>query len=183
MSYEAQIKQWILDDPERLYALETAAKLDLNDWCLAAGFVRNMVWDRLHGSEYHTPLNDIDLIYFDPNNCDEDCDRSFERKLKADYEQPWSVKNQARMHIRNSDSPYSSTSNAMSYWVEIETAVGVYLSSDQRLEIIAPFGCESLFKYTITINNKRRKPEDFSHRSTDKGWLKTWPLLSVDWRF
>tara|TARA_R110001583_G_scaffold168044_1_gene320863 strand:+ start:628 stop:1014 length:387 start_codon:yes stop_codon:yes gene_type:complete len=105
-------------------ALELASRLGLNDWCLAAGFVRNLIWDKLHSKEILTPLNDIDLIYFDSDIIDENTDLEYELRLKSLSSFPWSVKNQARMHIRNNDRPYVSTSDSMSYWVEVETAVG-----------------------------------------------------------
>lgn len=65
MDYEAQTKKWMTEDPERMEALSTAAELNLPDWCLAAGFVRNLAWDKMHGFSSATALNDIDLIYFD----------------------------------------------------------------------------------------------------------------------
>lgn len=52
-------------------ALSIASTLELSEWCLAAGFVRNLVWDRLHGFGCATDLNDIDLINFDPHNASE----------------------------------------------------------------------------------------------------------------
>ncbi len=179
MEYESQIKDWLLCDEQRFHALEIAASLDLKDWCLAAGFVRNMIWDRLHEKGIPTPLNDIDLIYFDPDDTAKEVDIEFEKKLKEKLNLPWSVKNQARMHIRNHDPEYLSTSDAMSYWVEIETAIGVKLSEKREFEIIAPFGCEKNFSNTITINTKRMKPSDFKSRMTKKGWQSIWPRLIV----
>ncbi|MRE47150.1 hypothetical protein GII66_24395, partial [Escherichia coli] len=35
----------------------------------------------------------------------------------------WSVKNQARMHQRNGDYPYTSTRNALLHWPETATAI------------------------------------------------------------
>jgi len=44
-SLESQIKDWIQGDAERMRALQIASTLQLNDWCIAAGFVRNLVWE------------------------------------------------------------------------------------------------------------------------------------------
>ncbi len=41
------------------------------------------------------------------------------------------------MHERNNDNPYGSTSDAMTYWVEVETAVGANLSAQGDIEIIS----------------------------------------------
>ncbi len=159
--------------------LEAVSTLHLNDWCIAAGFVRNLVWDKLHQKKPLTPLNDIDVIYYDPIHPDEEIDRSLERRLSAMAKFPWSVKNQARMHERNRDNAYTSTSDAMSYWVEIETAVGAKLSTPREIEIIAPFGIARLFGNSITINNKRKKTGDFYARIKQKNWLSKWPELEI----
>ncbi len=179
MDYEAQVKYWIRGDEERLRALNVAAELNLNDWCLAAGFVRNLIWDKLHGKSTPTPLNDIDLIYFNRSDTRAETDLKLEAELQAKADFPWSVKNQARMHLRNQDSEYSSSTDAMSYWVEVETAIGIRLTKQGELELIAPFGCRKNFDHTITINRKRPKAEDFKNRLETKGWQKTWPKLVV----
>ena len=179
MDSSAQIKKWISEDAMRMQALFIARSLGFSDWCLAAGFVRNLAWDKVHGYGHATDLNDIDLIYFDPDHASEEADKELENKLKAISDFPWSVKNQARMHKRNSDSPYASTEDAMSYWVEVETAVGATLNESNDIEIVAPFGIDVLFEYTITPNPKRPKPEVFAQRMQEKRWLEIWPDLVV----
>lgn len=179
MNSEARIRQWIAGDPYRMRALSAAASLGLPDWYLAAGFVRNLVWDHAHGFSRATALNDIDLIYFDPLDASESRDRDLERQLARAMEAPWSVKNQARMHRRNGDEPYRSTSDAMSYWVEVETAVGAALSDSGEVVLVSPFGFDALFKFTVTLNTKRPKPQAFGDRLAAKQWLKIWPGLRV----
>ncbi|MDW0360501.1 nucleotidyltransferase family protein [Halomonas venusta] len=179
MDHEVLIKQWIMSDPDRMAALTTAAAQKLPGWCLAAGFVRNLVWDKLHGFVTSTPLNDIDLIYFDSDDVGDSRDREIERRLMGVSTLPWSVKNQARMHARNGDCPYTSTEDAMSFWVEVETAVGAALDDRGELIIMAPFGVKPLFNYTITLNPKRPKRTDFDARVYNKRWLQTWPKLVV----
>jgi len=179
MDYELQVKQWVAEDSERMRALSIAAELCLPGWCLAAGFVRNLVWDKMHHFSASTAINDIDLIYFDPKDVTVARDRGEEQKLSAISNFPWSIKNQARMHERNLDRPYTSTSNAMSYWPEVETAVGATLGGNGELLIIAPFGVEPLFDFTITLNSKRPKPREFRKRVAAKKWLEIWPKLTV----
>lgn len=180
MDNSTQIKQWISEDPMRMKALRTASELGLREWCLAAGFVRNLVWDKIHGYSCSTALNDVDLIYFDPVNVSEEQDRDLEQRLQAISEFPWSVKNQARMHHRNWDQPYASTEDAMSYWVEVETAVGATLNKTHDIAIVAPFGVDALFNYKISLNPKRPKPEVFIRRIQEKNWLEMWPQLVIN---
>ncbi|AQU82742.1 MULTISPECIES: nucleotidyltransferase family protein [unclassified Halomonas] len=180
MDHEAVIKHWVTNDPVRMEALTAASEQKLPGWCLAAGFVRNLAWDKLHGFTSSTPLNDIDLIYFDQQDISNSRDREIERELRAVSKLPWSVKNQARMHERNMDGPYTSTEDAMSFWVEVETAVGAALDDDGDVLIVAPFGIKPLFDYTITLNPKRPKRTDFEARICSKRWLQTWPRLVVN---
>ncbi len=161
-------------------ALSIAAELQLPQWCIAAGFVRNLVWDKLHQHSRLTPLNDVDLIYFDPGDTRECRDLAIESYLKRLSPLPWSVKNQSRMSRRNMDNPYNSTEHAMSFWVEVETAVGVRVKPDQSIEFVTPFGVGSLFDYTVTMNPKRPKPAEFFARIRDKRWLEIWPKLMIN---
>lgn len=176
--FESQLKGWLWSDPLRQEALKTAAKLALPDWYLAAGFVRNLVWDNCHGFKTSTPLNDMDLIYFDPQNRDESRDQQLEAWLKTELPCEWSVKNQARMHLRNGDRPYESSLDAMSFWPELETAVGVRLSASGELVLGAPFGVPLLWNYSITHNPKRTR-DVFLKRVEEKAWRTTWPKLKV----
>ncbi|MFG6178913.1 nucleotidyltransferase family protein [Halomonas sp. THAF12] len=179
MNREHQILSWLMQDAMRMAALRVAASMNLRDWCIGAGFVRNLVWDKSHGYTVTTPLNDIDLIYHDSSRASEEHDAQIEGALKETSDLPWSVKNQARMHLRNGDEPYASTSDAMRHWVELETAVGAALSCSGEVKLVAPFGVDRLFDSTITINPGHRKPEAFLHRIQSKRWLESWPNLKV----
>lgn len=179
MNQEKQIIKWIEEDPVRIQALEIATSLKLDDWCLAAGFVRNLVWDKLHHHSQLTPLNDIDLIYFNEECASKLTDTDLESRLTSVSSLPWSVKNQARMHIRNNDAKYSSTSDAMRHWVEIETAVGAFLSDSGEIRIVAPFGVSALFASSITLNPLKINSAAFAHRIAKKRWLELWPNLKA----
>lgn len=179
MNHEQRVIAWLEQDKMRMEALQIAQQVGLNDWCIGAGFVRNLIWDKLHGYEETTPLNDLDLIYFDPVNTSVEADECIEDELTSHSTLPWSIKNQARMHHRNSDAPYRSTSHAMSYWVELETAIGARLSSSGQVELVAPFGVDVLFRKHITMNPDRLKPIDFDWRINSKRWLQLWPDLTV----
>lgn len=180
--HEELICEWLTQDPMRMRALHLARELRLPDWCIAAGFVRNLVWDRLHGFDIPTPLDDIDLVYFDPQHLAREQDRQIEQTLAAvDPSLPWSVRNQARMHERNGDAPYQSTIDAMSYWVEQETAVGARLDSSGNIEIVSAFGLDGLLARRITPNRRKRNSAmEFSARLARKNWLWIWPDLRVD---
>jgi len=177
--YQGQILEWVRDDSARMEILQIAQSQNLNDWCIGAGFVRNLVWDHLHDYETLTKLNDIDLIYFDPDSGDDIFDDILEVQLQRDTGLPWSIKNQAKMHNRNHDRPYTSTEDGMRYWVEVESAVGVRLEDNGELVLLAPFGVEALFQYSITINPQRPRPRDLIRRVNIGCWLDKWPRLTI----
>ncbi|MEJ6519171.1 nucleotidyltransferase family protein [Shewanella bicestrii] len=186
----AVLRTWLSQDKHRMRALELAQQCAqvhrLPQWCLAAGFVRNLVWDKLHDIQQRS-LNDIDLIYYCPLDTRPERDRAIEAYLQTlAPELPWSVKNQARMHRKNHDTPYQSTQDAMTYWPEQETAVAVYIASIPNtptsvidsLQLIAPFGLTSLFALQLTHNPKRALAV-FEQRLAAKGWLSQYPHLTL----
>jgi hypothetical protein len=166
-------------DRLRLEALSCVRLLNLPECYLAAGFVRNLVWDNLHQKLEPTPLNDVDVIYFDLNESSPDKYKAYELTLKAWLPQlHWQVRNQALMHLRNSDEPYKSSLDAMSYWPEKETAIGIRQLDNGHFDCISVFGYDSLFNLQVTYNPKRSRSV-FEHRIKSKGWLNTWRHLAV----
>lgn len=176
----SQIESWLKADAERLRLLRVLADLQLPDAWLAAGFVRNLVWDRLHGHAESTPLADLDVIHFDATDCRPERDRSIEMTLAERAPgRPWSVKNQARMHLRNDDRPYRDCRDAMAHWPEMETALAARLTAEGELEVVSPFAQEGLLALHLTPNPWRPRPEAFRQRLATKGWLERWPRLQV----
>ncbi|ERM57259.1 hypothetical protein M565_ctg5P0230 [Vibrio cyclitrophicus FF75] len=159
--------------------LDCVAQLGLPQCYVAAGFVRNLVWDHLHGHASPTPLNDIDVIYFDTIDTSYESDLRYEALLKQRLpELNWQVRNQACMHTRNGDEPYQSSLDAMSYWPEKETAVALKQSLTGDIECISSFGLESLFDLQITPNPKRNR-DIFDQRVQSKNWLTHWSKLTT----
>ena len=179
MTHTDRIIEIIKLDEMRISALEAVRLLDLPECYLASGFVRNLVWDDLHQQREPTPLNDIDVIYFDLNESHPDKFKEYELTLhKSLPELNWQVRNQALMHIRNHDEAYTSSLNAMSYWPEKETAVGIRKLANGEFECISAFGFDSLFSLQITHNPKRLRSL-FEERVTSKKWLQKWRHLKV----
>ncbi|NGO00272.1 nucleotidyltransferase family protein [Grimontia sp. S25] len=177
------IIDWIQEDALRMQAIKAVHSLNLPSGYLAAGFVRNMVWDRLHHKENATPLNDVDVIYFNENETDELAYLAYEATLNALMPSlNWQVRNQARIHTRNGDQPYRDILDAMSFWPEQETAVAVRLTDDGVLECVSSFGFESLFALKITPNSKREFTI-YQQRVLQKNWLNIWPKLTLTKNF
>lgn len=161
--------------------LQVARSVDLPDWYLGAGFLRNAIWDYLHEKAVMTPLNDVDLVYLDAQDRDIIATESLVARRLADLcpEVEWEVRNQARMHLRHNHQPYESTTQALSNWVEIPTCVGVRLNHNDELELTAPFGLEHNWSLEVRINPDDPRPEVFRERIRSKGWLEVWPGLKI----
>lgn len=174
-----RIIQLIKQDDIRVKALECVSSLGLPQCYIAAGFIRNLVWDSLHNKQTPTALNDVDVIYYDANGNNQNKYLEYEARLSVLMpELNWQVRNQANMHLKNGDKPYLSSIDAMSYWPEKETAVAIRKLENQDYECVSAFGFESLFDLKISHNPKRTKAI-FEHRVTSKKWLDYWPKLTL----
>ncbi|NNG05728.1 MAG: nucleotidyltransferase family protein [Inquilinus sp.] len=180
MATIADVGRLILEDPERRRVLAAVARLRLPDCWIGAGVVRNPVWDRLHGYARPTPLADIDVLYFDPADRSRTAERQLEARLRRSLPgRLWSVRNQARMHRRNGDAPYRSTTDALRFWAETPTAIGVALVG-HRLRLIAPFGIADLLGLTVRPTPRfRHKLAVYRRRLASKDWPALWPRLRV----
>jgi uncharacterized protein len=167
-------------DDNLMRDLNLVRQLSLPDWCIAAGYVRNYVWDYLHSYTSRTPLNDVDVLYYDPNDLREESEKKYETILKNNLQEyNWSCKNQARMHVRNHDKPYISVVDAMKRWPETVTAVGIRLDKNMNIEIVAPHGLEDLFELVIRRSPYYKDKHYFYTRIQSKKWLETWPRLQL----
>jgi uncharacterized protein len=166
-------------DKWRMDCLETVKNAELPDWMIVAGFVRNLIWDYLHGRDVYTPLNDVDVVYFDPADVSADTEQRIESHLQtARPAIRWQVRNQARMHLRNGHPPYRNAADAISYYPELATCVGVRLNENDALELIAPHGIEHGWALTIMPNPKAGYPHSVVRdRAANKHWLDIWPGL------
>jgi hypothetical protein len=152
-----------------------------DSYYLGGGLIRNAVWDYLHGYASPTPVDDVDVAYFDPLNVQKQNDRLLNKKLSNSIPNVrWSAKNQARMHIASSEPAYDSLEDAISKWPETATAIIVRLDGEGKLRFISPYGFDDLLRMIVTTTpHFRFKPEVVGKRLKEKKWLATWPRLRV----
>lgn len=181
---ENKIISIIKEDKWMMELLKLVESLHLPDWWICAGFVRSIVWDILHDFEERTPLADIDVIYFDPKNIDEAADLFLEEKLSfLNPTVPWSVKNEARMHVKSNMPPYQSSVDAISKFPETATAIGVKLDDQDRIVLTAPHGIKDLInlevKPTIHFQKKKERIAIYKNRINQKNWKLRWNQLKI----
>jgi hypothetical protein len=138
--------QKILIDSPVGAVLPAIAAINLPDWWLAGGAVRNTVWRSLFGTSCELVIKDFDVAFFDAVG-----DRSQELTAKATLESQhpsyiFDVKNQASFaRWRPGRRTYSSTTDGVADWLHTATAVGVRLDADGQWQFFAPYGLDDLF--------------------------------------
>ena len=181
MEQIAAVQALLAADSLRLEALSAVAGLSLPNAWIGAGFVRDAVWDHLHGFPVSPPVGDVDVIWFALDAPLEAADRDAEERLRSLLPRlTWSVKNQARMHSRNGDRPYTSVADAMMHWPETATAVAARRFG-REIGISAPFGLDDLFALRLrpTAAFAEKKRAIFEERLRSKRWLDRYPMLTL----
>jgi uncharacterized protein len=181
---EEDVIKLIRSDEKMMEIIKIASTLNLPDWCICAGFVRSKIWDTLHGFNERTETQDVDVIYFDNNNLDENYEKDLEKKLVSMMPTiPWSVKNQARMHIINDLPPYTSSEDAISRFPETVTALGVKLDKENNLVLTAPWGLEDVInldvKPTPYFTETKELAAIYEERMIKKNWKSIWHKIKV----
>jgi len=182
---EEKIIELITEDKWMMNILKAAKSLNLPDWWICAGFVRSKIWDKLHNFNERTPIPDIDVIYFDPTNIDELMEKKLEEMLKSLMPNiPWSVKNEARMHIKSNMPPYSSSVDAISKFPETATALGIKLDEKNNVLLTAPCGIGDVVnlevKPTPYFIKTKERAEIYEDRISKKKWKSIWKNLKVN---
>lgn len=174
----------IQSDEAMMQIIKAARSLDLPDWWICAGFVRSKIWDVLHEFKERTLTQDVDVIYFDPAKTDEIYEKELEKKLISILPGiPWSVKNQARMHVVNNISPYTSSEDAISKFPETATALGVKLDKENNLVLTTPCGIEDVLnlevKPTPFFTETKERAAIYDERIIKKNWKAIWYKINV----
>lgn len=174
----------IQSDKQMMEIIEAASQLNLPDWWICAGFVRSKIWDTLHGFESRTNPPDVDVIYYDHEDTSEKTEKGLEAKLKRILPGvPWSVKNEARMHVVNQIDPYTSSEDAISKFPETATALGVKIDKDHNLILTAPWGVRDVLhlevKPTPYFKESKELGTIYKERVIKKNWKGIWEKIHV----
>ncbi|MDP5277128.1 nucleotidyltransferase family protein [Chengkuizengella axinellae] len=171
--------QWMMD------ILHTVKLLNLPDWWVCAGFVRSKIWDTLHDFKERTEIPDIDVIYFDREQINEAEEKKYEQYLRTLLPNiPWSVKNEARMHLKNQIPPYSSSVDAISKFPETATALGLKLDEKNDVILAAPCGISDVINLQLKPTPYFAKTKElafiYEERIVKKNWKSIWNNIKVN---
>jgi hypothetical protein len=183
VSAEARLAAILRGTPHVAAALDAAGAVDPPDWLLAAGVIRDAVWDALHARPPQLP-RDVDLAFFDPGDVSPAREEAVCAALAAQAPGlPWDARNQAAVHLWYPErfgvavAPFASAAAAVATFPETATCVGVRLETNGELRVIAPFGLDDLLAGICRHNPTRAPPEVFARRVADKGWRARWPRV------
>jgi hypothetical protein len=167
-------------------ALRAARVVDLPDWLIGAGVIRDRVWDHLHGFARPAPSKDIDLVFHDPSCLASDRERRAQSALTAQAPDiRWDVTNQAAVHLWYPEvfgfevEPLTSSADAVATWPETATAIGVRLLADDSLRVVAPCGLDDLFGLICRRNPRRASVAHYRRRVENKRIPKRWPRVRI----
>lgn len=181
---EQDILDVIYKDDWMMGILRTVKQLNLPDVWVCAGFVRSKIWDTLHGFSKRTPMPDVDVIYFDESNLSESEEKRLEEQLfKMHPNVPWSVKNEARMHLTHGIEPYLSSVDAIAKFPETATSLGLRLDADDELILTAPHGVEDVLKLEVKptkfFKENQQRLKVYEKRVLEKNWQSIWGKLKI----
>ncbi len=182
--HEEDLLQAVKEDHWMMDILAAVRELQLTDSWVCAGFVRSKVWDMQHNFAERTPLADVDVIYYDPDDTREEVEKVWEEKLRSIYSSiPWSVKNQARMHSVNSLPPYTSSTDGMSKFPETVTALGLAMDDHGELRLAAPHGVSDVIHMIVRPSPHFRANRElhpiYETRIAKKNWQQIWNQLQI----
>ena len=182
MKNEQEILEAFRKNPDMMAILIIIRDFGLKDSWLAAGSVRNFIWNLLSDKSPFDYETDVDVIFFDPDISYEET-LLLEKKLREDFPQyQWELKNQVYMHQHSPHTtPYTSSRDAMNKYPERCTAVGLRLHEDSALELFTPYGLEDILTFQVRPTPHFLENEDrmalYQIRLSKKNWQEKWKNL------
>jgi uncharacterized protein len=184
--YEARLRRIVRDSGWLVGILEATRDCDPPDWLVGGGVLYKLVWNHLHGYPETAHVNDVDVVFFDPEDLSRERERTVERGLcirRPDV--PWEAKNQAAVHLWYEEKfghavpPLRSSEEGVGANPGIATAVGIRLLPDDELCVAAPLGLDDLFEMVLRRNPRRVTPESFRGWVIKKAIQERWPKVRV----
>jgi uncharacterized protein len=165
---ELQLKQILLNSPVG-EVLPAIAQLNLPNWWLAGGAVRNTVWRTIFGGDdCKLVIKDFDIAFFDVEG-----NRSQELGAKETLTSEFpnylfDIKNQASfVRWRDGCQTYISTEDGVSNWLHTATAVGVRVNIQGEWEFFTPYGLDDLFNGIIRPTPTHTNNPDAHNKGAD----------------
>lgn len=183
---EEALKKMLEADRDLYEIIEKVSALNISNLYVGGGCITQTVWNQIFSKPIGYGISDVDIVYFDPDLSLEKEEKTIQKIKGAIKNKPYSidVKNEARVHLWYEEkfgfsiSPYSSTEEAISTWPSTATSIGVYIDSEENLQIFAPYGLNDLFS-GILKPNKVLISKEIYDKKVEK-WVSKWSELRVE---
>ncbi|SDP09607.1 hypothetical protein SAMN05216347_10546 [Streptococcus equinus] len=177
------LRELFSQDDELMAIFRIIEQLDLKDAWLAAGTLRNYIWNVLSGKPGLSDASDLDVVFYDPEITYEET-LALQNQLQLCYSNyQWEVKNQVFMHGHSPHTPpYQNARDAISKYPERCTAIAARLK-DGDLELFLPYGVDDILDLVVQptphfLADKERMTV-YHDRLKKKDWQKKWPRLQI----
>lgn len=174
----------IRETPFLTTALTQARALNLPNWQIVSGALYNTVWNHLTNRPATTGINDIDLMYLDPDTSWQAENEIIQTAIpKFAPTPPAEIRNQSRVHLwyeqhfGQSIPPITSVNEAITLFASKTHSVGIHLDQNDHLTLFAPYGLSDIFNFRVTPNPIRDNRE--THGRKAKRALTVWPELTI----
>lgn len=181
---DEDLKAMLLANPKCYRVLQIIRDLSLPDVWLAAGSVRNFIWNTLSEKPAFDDDTDLDVVFFAPHLSDTDTVQ-LEKQVKQDFPNfRWELKNQTDIHQHSPNTLlYTSTCDAISKYPERCTAIAVRLNQADELELFAPYGLADILDFCVRPTPHfladAERMQVYHQRLAKKNWQEKWPQLQL----
>lgn len=144
---------------------------------LAGSLVRGATWDALFDVAIPTPVDDVDIFYFDKEDASKAREHAIEAWLgRVAPNINWDVKNEARF-LNMSGGNFASLEEALRHSPDTASAVAIRRVGRQ-VHILAPLGVRDLLEGVVR-RAAAGNGQKFEERRLNKRWSDIWPGLNV----
>ena len=165
--HEAELRRILRGSDRLMGILEAVRGCDSPGW-LVGGVLYKLVRNRLHGYPETAHAEDVDVVFFAPDDLGLKREQAVERDLRVRRpDVPWEAKNQAAVHVWYEGKfghvvpPLRSSEEGIAANPGTATAVGVRLLADDGLYVAAPLGLDDRLGMVMRRNSRRVTPEAF----------------------
>ncbi len=184
-SLPPDIQKAVRANPAVARVLDNWAAIDLPDSWLVAGSVVQSYWNAAHGLPPHHGIDDVDVVYFDPDDLSEEAEAEHASRISAMFDGAgvrFDVKNQARVHLWYESrfgipiQAYRSSRDAIDTFPTTAGAVGVR-PQHGSLEAYTSFGFDDLLGLVVRPNKRLVTEEVYSAKVAR--WKPLWSKLRI----
>jgi hypothetical protein len=147
----------IIANSDWFNTLASIKALDMPDWWVAGGAIRNTVWKKIYGDKCSLGIKDLDVVFYDKNSGRE---QEIEWKNHLQQLHPnwiFDVKNQSSFGVwRPWRFTFTDSTDGIAHFLHTATGIGIKLDSNDKLQICQPHGLSDLFAGIIKCTPYRQ---------------------------